>query len=1315
MGVRGSLSRVLVVLCVLVGVLVCGVAGAGATVSQFGSRGEGAGQFSNVSGVAVDQATGDVYLLDEGNVRVDKFSGEGSFLLAWGWGVADGTQGLQTCTTTCYHGSVPDYGPGTGEFGLGVSGVAVDNDPLSVSYEDVYVPDPGNNRVEKFSPSGAFLGMFGKEVNENGTNVCVAGEKCRPGKEGGGDGEFDDITGAIAVGPNGNVYVGGDNRVQVFSPEGVFVSQMVLSTGLTHRIAVDQAGDVYVVSLEPSNLSEYDASGTFLRAFDGGGEPRAVALDAAGGVFVDDLTRSNPAAERHHLLEFGPAGEELASFDPGSEEVDGVGGIVFGESIGKLYVPFWFGNQVVRLVSVPSPGPQLFGEESVSGVEPQGATLGVTINSENNATSYRFEYGLTSAYGSSAPSPEGLLSASFNYEPVSVTVAKLVPGTTYHYRVVARDSKGHTTIGPDATFTTPTAVSIDSEYATNVASTSATIGGELNPWGVEATYRIEYDTSEYAQGGPSHGTALPEASLGSGSGDVPVSAHVAGLLPGTVYHYRIVARDTREGVPYTIQGPDQTFLTQPAKSVFVLPDGRQWEQVSPVDKLGAGLIPVGVMQASVSGDRISYIADTATELEPEGNRSLEPAQLFSVRGTGGWSTRDIDTPNETIGGVRAGHDAEYHLFSSDLSTAALEPLNNSPLPPLPKGAEKTIYLRDDLNGTYEPLVTASNVPAGTKFGGHQDSEGHELQEGTVGFRGATPDLSHVVLESPAALTSDAVEQSGRESLYEWAGGKLALVSVLPDGESASRQGSAALGYNDSVVRHAISDDGSRVVWEGERAARHLYLRDMTRGASGETVQVDAAQGVKEPEAGETKFRTADSSGSRVFFTSAARLMADSPTSGDTADLYVFEVTSGSGEPLAGRLTDLTVDHNAGEKSDVKGVLGASEDGTSIFFAASGLLGDAAGHGVPGSTYLYMERYDRVAGAWLAPHLIAALSSMDANSWGGGGDEERLTEMYSRVSPDGRFVAFMSSRSLTGYDNRDANSGVADEEVFLYDTGTDRVSCVSCNPTGARPVGAFDEYRGTPQSPGLLVDTRQNWENRWLAAVIPSWVNPGDSRSFYQSRYLSDSGRLFFESPDALVPSDTNGTWDVYEFEPQGTGSCTSGSSLFQAALGGCVGLISSGGSKEESVFLDASETGDDVFFLTTAGLVSQDGDGLFDVYDAHVCSGAVPCLPVAPVLPPECSTSDSCKAAPSPQPAGFGAPASQTFSGAGNTVIGVSGGVRSRSLTRAQKLTRALRACARRPKHERSVCKRRARRRYGASVRVRRSTINESLPVRAGR
>jgi hypothetical protein len=214
-------------------------------------------------------------------------------------------------------------------------------------------------------------------------------------------------------------------------------------------------------------------------------------------------------------------------------------------------------------------------------------------------------------------------------------------------------------------------------------------------------------------------------------------------------------------------------------------------------------------------------------------------------------------------------------------------------------------------------------------------------------------------------------------------------------------------------------------------------------------------------------------------------------------------------------------------------------------------------------------------------------------------------------------------------------------------------CASCDPTGARPVGVFDDRQ---HSDALLADLYTSWSanegsgDHWLAGSIPGWVqNSQFGKSFYQPRYLSDGGRLFFDSPDALVPQDTNGLEDAYEYEPVGVGSCTSASATYSERSQGCVSLISSGQSSGESIFMDASETGDDVFFATNSKLTGEDYDTAYDIYDAHVCSSEVPCRSEV-VVPPPCTSGDSCKAAPSPQPEIFGPAPSATFSGVGNIV-----------------------------------------------------------------
>lgn len=368
-------------LCAVLGALALGADPAGAA-DQFGSYGTLADEFIEPNGIAVDQDNGDVFILDSNNHRVEKFTKEGVFLLAWGWGVADGvTEALQTCTTAtaCFAGS---KGSGAGQIGF-AEGVAVDNDPLSPSYKDVYVVDISNHRVEKFSPAGEFLLMFGGEVNEtahkNGEtadeSVCPVkpGDQCKAGTKGPADGQFEfPVEGDyVAVGSTGTVYVGDRNRVQEFSSRGIYRSQVKLlpepegegnEVGGTDGLAVDSRGDLYVIRYGVSGVNVYDPSGRPLWTLDEQGEPEwnggptpAVALDSSGHVFIDDNLN-----ERHDIDEYDSTGVKLASFDAGME--DGVHGIAFGNGIGKLYVVNANNNvtPVVARVRIVSP-PQLYG------------------------------------------------------------------------------------------------------------------------------------------------------------------------------------------------------------------------------------------------------------------------------------------------------------------------------------------------------------------------------------------------------------------------------------------------------------------------------------------------------------------------------------------------------------------------------------------------------------------------------------------------------------------------------------------------------------------------------------------------------------------------------------------------------------------------------------------------------------------------------------------------------------------------------------------------------------------------------------------
>ena len=170
------------------------------------------------------------------------------------------------------------------------------------------------------------------------------------------------------------------------------------------------------------------------------------------------------------------------------------------------------------------------------------------------------------------------------------------------------------------------------------------------------------------------------------------------------------------------------------------------------------------------------------------------------------------------------------------------------------------------------------------------------------------------------------------------------------------------------------------------------------------------------------------------------------------------------------------------------------------------------------------------GSWTTT-FIGRLSNEDAPEWEGNkqADSAFLT---ARVSPNGRYLAFMSAASITGYDNTDQLSGKPDEEVFLFDASSSSLTCVSCDPSGSRPIGVLDT-EGAGEGLGLVVDRRKVWFGHWLAGSIPGWTAENLVSALVQPRYLSDNGRVYFNSPDTLVTRAANHKENVYEYEPTG--------------------------------------------------------------------------------------------------------------------------------------------------------------------------------------
>jgi hypothetical protein len=1229
-------------------------------------------------GVAVNHVTGEVYVGADRTVEgkpdgaVAVFSSAGSFLGAW--------TGADTPSESKDFGCFDCSGSG---------GVAVDNSVGGPASGSVYVLAVEQRVVDVFKPE-----MGGKEPLAGGVSqlkgTCpVEGTACEPAEvvpfNSPSHVAVDASTGRVLVVDTVREEVEGHvvqhEAIDVFEPQlfggFVFVRQITIptvsGTGVAGLAVDGGTGEIYVATGQlPGFVYEFSAAGVLLG--------RIVGADTPGG----DLRTPTSVAidpESHRV------------FIGDKREARGQPGVLDQPSVVDV-----FGADLVIPDVITGPATSL---------KPGSATLTGTVrlDKEGEATC-QFVWGTTPEFGHVAP-----CSAPVTVEESSVQAnigltaneEALEPDTTYFYRLQATNKNGMNPSEPSANqhFTTP-GPGIHEESASNVAATSVTLNATIDPNNASTTYFFQYGTSSaYGTDAP----APPGLLLGTGTGDVETSPlHLQGLTAGTVYHFRAVAVSELEpGVFVAFDGSDSTFTTQ-AAGVFSLPDGRAWEMVSPADKHGALIYPIDgelgtPIQASVNGDAMSFTTDAPTEAEPLGYGGF--SQTFSTRGVDGWSSRDIKIAHSIATGAPISG-GEYQFFSEDLSLGMVQPFGRFEPSLSSEASEQTAYLRTDYEhgdvsepcsvSCWRPLVTGkpglANVPSGTVFG--ESISNGECPPGLIcgpEFLNGTPDLSHVLFSSTVALTP-GLTPDGKDGLYEWSRGKLQFVSVLPGNNVASDYRRETVGNG-----HLMSDDGSRIVW-GNIGESHLYVRDTVKN---ETVQLDAVQGGTGTGTVRAHFVSLSSDGSKVFFTDPQHLTgsAGQLEGIEQPDLYECEIVEVAGK-LACSLSDLTPP-GAKERADVQGGMDASKDGSYIYFVANGVLAPGAR---PGGCHV---RQGVIAGALCnlyvrhggTTQLVAVLSSSDEPDF-----KALPANRTSKVSADGQWLAFMSQRALTGYDNRDAVSGKPDEEVYLYNATSDRLVCASCNPTGARPVGVEDR-----DSRSLIDQGVGSWRGSWLAANIPGWTPRNQQSAIYQSRYLSDSGRLFFNSHDALVPQDVNGQQDVYQYEPPGVGDCTIASAKFSVRSGGCVGLISAGASAEESAFLDASGSGGDVFFLTSAKLASQDYDTALDVYDAHECSGSAPCFAASAVLPPACSTGDSCKPSPSPQPAVFGSPSSATFSGAGNVTQSISGVLKAKSLTRAQKLGRALKACHKKRQVKRKrACERQARARYSAKRSSRIST-----------
>ena len=503
--------------------------------------------FLPISGVAVGHATG------EREVYVGAYEDRTSHAhgVVGVFGPTDNLQATWTGANTP-NGSFADSGGGSG---ANVTDVAVDeaSGDLFVSTAqggssgvvDVFDPIPGGAE-----PAGVLAQLTG--TCENVGEIAAGLAPCSSSVSGKPI-PFEGGVRSIAVDPGtGELLVASGRAVDVFEPTSLneykFVRQITgasvehpFGRGLEAVAAGggEGDGDIYVVEEheieEPSVVYQFNFEGVYLGSLEG-----------------------TPAGSFVHVR---------------SVAVDPTGHDVFvGDEAGVVDV---FGPDLI----VPNVTTEAASDETATTavlngtVEPLKAQTGEGAECE-------FEYGLTTAYGKRVKCAQSVSGA----EPVkSLTVEGLLSGTTYHYRLVAKNNNG-SNAGADETFQT-LGPGIVAESASEVTATSAVLGASVNPDGVETSYRFEYDTTPYREGGAPHGARLAEGVIPAGGEPVPVSAAVTGLRAQTLYHYRVVvSSDVEVTLGHTelheFDGPDQTFTTQGFGS-YLLPDHRRWEMVSP--------------------------------------------------------------------------------------------------------------------------------------------------------------------------------------------------------------------------------------------------------------------------------------------------------------------------------------------------------------------------------------------------------------------------------------------------------------------------------------------------------------------------------------------------------------------------------------------------------------------------------------------------------------------------------------------------------------------------------------------------------------
>lgn len=592
-----------------------------------------------------------------------------------------------------------------------------------------------------------------------------------------------------------------------------------------------------------------------------------------------------------------------------------------------------------------------------------------------------------------------------------------------------------------------------------------------------------------------------------------------------------------------------------------LPDCRAYEQVSPVDKNG-GTIAAGLGARGQAGG-ITFWSTSAFAGAP-GSIS---ATYRALRGEHGWTTTSLNPP--TLGRNPILMDQFYlSAMAKDFSRGVIE--TKYPVDPDDQGTGTFANIghfddyRFEGDGRFTWVSSPSSLP--------------DVSPKETYFAAATDDLERIAFNSTKSLTDDGGETTTSQQVYVRDGDTTRLVSVAPGG--GALPGGAALGGNDwvnatgsvvdGVYRSALSADGSTVYFATREHpdAPQLYVRTDALGPDAATAQVSRSRvtGAADGAGCELSvtFLRATRDGSRLWFGCPTKLTDDAPPDGG---VYVYDRDADHLEYVAPPAA------STGRVADQIRPVAADPDVDYLWFTSQAVLGDGA---TEGSNNLYVLH----DGRW---SFVADVGY------------EAILGNYAALSPDGSRIAFSTVGQVDPHAGGFSQVYTADA-----DASDTTATCVSCRSDGSDAQGLAD-FGGAD-----------------LSAFVPPSRPPAYGA-------IGADGRVFFTSTDALLPEDTNGTADVYQYRD------------------GALALISTGKDPGGAVFAGASTDGTDVFLITAERLVAQDTDsGVADMYSARVGGGFS-----LPEDPPSCGT--DCQG-PGQQPFVPLATASSAPGGSGNVV-----------------------------------------------------------------